>query len=339
MRVRGFEILDQHSGTTCRARIAMDYAEKGSATLPDTMFVKIAPTAIVQRLFLTITGIGQSEVLFYRDVRKDVPVRAPAVYAAQCAGSGRSFAMLLEDLDAAGARFARVGDRVGAAQAACVVDELARLHAAFWESERFRGDLAWVPCYESRQRDLPWERFVTGQMLGLAVRKFADDLGPSLREIGSLCVNRRDHLERLWAEGPRTFVHGDCHVGNLFFEGDGVGFLDWQVCARAPGMRDVSYFLCNSCPTKLRREQERDLIGAYLSRLSELGVDAPSFETAWMQHRRFALYTWVAAAFTAAAGGGLQAVETGVAGLRRTTTACADLESVDAAMSELETLR
>jgi hypothetical protein len=58
------------------------------------------------------------------------------------------------------------------------------------------------------------------------------------------------------------------------------------------------------------------------------GVAAPSFEEAWTQHRLFAVYTWLAAAFTAAAGAGLQAPEIGMAGLRRTTRAATELESI-----------
>jgi len=329
VRVRDFEILDRHSGTTSRARIALDYADRGSGPcMPDTLFVKITPTALAQRLFLAVTGIGRNEVWFYRDVRPGLPVRTPEVFAAQCGAGGRQFAMLLEDLGAAGARFASVGDRADLEDARGVAVELAALHAAFWESPRFGRDLAWLPCYESRRRDMSWERFVTGQMLGRAVRRFEADFPAELRRLGDLCIRRRDGLESLWARGARTLVHGDCHVGNLFFTEQGVGFLDWQVCARAPGVRDVSYFLCNSLPGRLRAEHERDLIALYLETLEARGVAAPTFEEAWTQHRLFAVYTWLAAAFTAAAGAGLQAPEIGMAGLRRTTRAATELESV-----------
>jgi hypothetical protein len=329
VRVRGFELLDRHSGTTSRARIALDYADRGSApSMPDTLFVKITPTALAQRVFLAVTGIGRNEVRFYRDVRPDLPVRAPEVFAADCGVGGRQFALLLEDLTAAGARFTTVGDRATLDDARDVVVELAALHSAFWESPRFGGDLAWLPCYENRRRDMSWERFVTGRMLARALRHFERGFPPELSQLGDLCIRRRDGLESLWARGARCLVHGDCHIGNLFFAERGVGFLDWQVCARAPGVRDVSYFLCNSFPSQLRALHERDLIALYLDQLVDRGVAAPSFEEAWMQHRLFAVYTWLAAAFTAAAGAGLQAREIGLAGLRRTTRAATELESV-----------
>ena len=60
----------------------------------------------------------------------------------------------------------------------------------------------------------------------------------------------------LYREGECTLVHGDPHLGNLFVDsvdGDRTGFLDWAVIARAPGIRDVAYVLCNSMPTEVRR--------------------------------------------------------------------------------------
>jgi hypothetical protein len=337
VRVRSFERLGEDSGTTTRARLALEYDDRGTGeTLPRTVFLKIAPRAFPQRLFTTALPLGRNEVAFYRSVRPDLPVRAPRVWGADSSPSGRRFAMLLEDLSASDARFAVVGDRADLATVRRVVVELARLHAAFWESPRFRADLAWVPCRENRERmDLAVERFVTRQMLRLALRRFAADMPADFGRAGRLCMARRVDTERLWARGARTLVHGDCHLGNLFFEGERVGFLDWQVVSRAPGMRDVSYFLCNSCPSAMRHEHERELIDLYLECLAAQGVSAPSFDEAWTQHRLFAVYTWVAATFTAAAGGGLQAPEIGLAGMRRTTQALIELQSVALLEDEL----
>jgi aminoglycoside phosphotransferase (APT) family kinase protein len=337
LRVRRFERLDQHSGTTTRARIAIEYADPGRGEkLPDTVFVKIAPSAFAQRLFTAVTHLGRNEVAFYRTVRPDLPVRAPRAWAAESSGDGRRFAMLLEDLAAQQVRFAVVGDRTDLEMTRRMMGELARLHAAFWESPRFAGDLAWVPCRENRRhRDRAVERFITRRMLGIALGRFAAELPPAFARAAHFCMERRDDIEALWAQGPRALVHGDCHLGNLFFEGDRVGFLDWQVVTRAPGMRDVSYFLCNSCPDELRRTHERALIALYLERLAGAGVPAPTFNVAWKQHRLFAVYTWLAATFTAAAGGGLQPRDIGLAALRRTTRAIVELDSVGLLEHEL----
>ena len=329
VRVSACELLDDHSGTTSRARFGLRYDDPGrGATPPDSVFLKITPSARLQRLFLTATGIGRNEVRFYRDARAGLPVRAPGVHGIGATPGDRQFVLVLEDLAAARARLATIGDRVSERDAQRILDAMATLHAHFWESARFRDDLAWVPCYESRTRDMPWERFITGQMVGLTRRRFEAKFGESLAGAADTVIRRRDLLERLWSEGPRTLVHGDAHFGNLYFIDDEPGFLDWQVCARAPGMRDVSYLLCNSLPAELREAHERDLIAGYLAALCARGVEAPSFETAWRQHRLFALYTFIAAAFTAAAGEGLQARPIAEAGLQRATQAVEALESI-----------
>jgi Ser/Thr protein kinase RdoA (MazF antagonist) len=337
VRVRSFRQLDSNSGTTTRARIAIDYDERGRGdNPPETVFVKIAPSAFAQRLFTAAMYLGRNEVFFYRTIRPGLPVRAPKVWSAECSRDGRRFAMLLEDLGGGDVGFAVVGDRADLNLTRRVMGETAKLHAAFWESPRFAEDLAWIPCRENRRRrDVGLERFLTRQMLALALRRFGRELPPDCARAAHLCMERRDEVDHLWARGPRTLVHGDCHIGNLFFEGDRVGFLDWQVVGRAPGMRDVTYFLCLSCPSELRAAHERELIELYLESLAGQGVSAPSFEVAWEQHRHFALYAWLAAAFTAAAGDGLQAREIALAGLRRATQALVELETVAAVEREL----
>lgn len=335
VRVSTCELLDDHSGTTSRARIGLRYHDKGhGAPPPESVFLKITPRARLQRLFLTATGIGRNEVRFYRDVRAGLPVPAPGVHGIGSTSGDRQFVLVLEDLAAAGARLATIGDRVDERDTRRILEAMATLHAHFWESARFRGDLAWVPRYESRRRDMPWERFITGQMVGLTRRRFEATFGEPLVRAANTVIHERDRLEQLWSEGPRTLVHGDAHFGNLYFVGDEPGFLDWQVCARAPGMRDVSYLLCNSLPAELREAHERELIEGYLEALRARGVDAPPFETAWRQHRLFALYTFIAAAFTVAAGEGLQARPIAEAGLQRATRAVEALESVACATAE-----
>jgi hypothetical protein len=337
-RIGAIRLLDDHSGTTSRARIAIEYEAVGvddgdAGAPPRTVFLKITPHAWIQRLFLATFGIGRNEVRFYRDARPGLPIRAPDVYGICALPGDRQFVLLLEDMTDADVLLARVGDKASPEHAEAVIDGLATLHATFWESDRFHQDLAWLPSYEKRLRsDLPWERFITGQMCERALRRHGRDFPPEFERIARTCIDERDRLERLWAQGPRTLVHGDCHLGNLFFEDGHTGFFDWQVCARAPGMRDVSYFMCNSLPEKLRREHERALIERYLEALRGQGIAAPSLETAWRQHRLFALYTWISAAFTIAGGEGMQPMEVGLAAVRRATAAAIDLESVECAL-------
>src|SRR4029077_17081442 len=113
-----------------------------------------------------------------------------------------------------------------------IVEQLAALHARYWESDRFSpgGALAWLTA--------------KGQAAGgggrgfikLAVEALGDTMGESFHRIADLYVSRSEDIARLWTEGPGTLVHGDPHLGNLFVGGQRTGFLDWAVLCRAPGI-------------------------------------------------------------------------------------------------------
>ena len=64
--------------------------------------------------------------------------------------------------------------------------------------------------------------------------------------------------------------------------------------------------------------------------LVEGGVAAPELDTLWRRYRRGVLYGWVAATTTAVMGDQWQPIEVGMTAMRRSTQACADLETVEA---------
>lgn len=332
-RVDGVRRLDAHSGTTTRARLALE--SHGVPELPGTVFVKLTPAGWLQRVFGVAARLGAMEVRFYRELAGGVPVRVPDAYSVAAGPGARRFALVLEDVAASGASFVEVGDHTGPGRARGVVEGLAALHARFWESPRFAADLAWVRAFENRGGDLPMERFLAARMLAAAARRYGPELAEPFHAARRVVVEQRDALERAWARGLRTLVHGDCHVGNLFFEpgpdgaGERVGFLDWQVLARAPGIRDVAYFLCSSLSTEVRRAHQRELVARYGEALRAHGGPATDGEELWRGVRRFALYAWLAAAFTAGAGGGLQSERIARAGLERATRAVEDLGTLE----------
>lgn len=79
-------------------------------------------------------------MLAYKAFGDDPPVRTPRCYLAREDRLRRRSILLLEDLSAT-AEFRTVADSVTAAEAEAVVDALAGLHARFWNSDRFDGDL------------------------------------------------------------------------------------------------------------------------------------------------------------------------------------------------------
>src|SRR4051794_23738547 len=88
--VTAVRVVDQHSGTTGRARIVVS-SDSGD----EPMFVKLAPFDERQRRFVDVVGLGVAEARFYRDVAVDVPVRVPRVFHSELDDAGR-YVMLLE---------------------------------------------------------------------------------------------------------------------------------------------------------------------------------------------------------------------------------------------------
>jgi aminoglycoside phosphotransferase (APT) family kinase protein len=326
--------LGLESGTTARARIALVYEGPGTrADLPPSLFVKLAPPDLRTRLFVALLGLGRNEVAFYRTARHGLPVRAPRVYFAEAARLGARFVLLLEDLAASGCRFADITTPCDPAQARAVMQALAALHAANWESPRLQGDLAWL---RGTRRDAVFRigRFLSRVAIRPAFERFGELVPGELREQAGFVSEQRLALEALWTRPPLTLIHGDAHLGNLFFDGAAIGFLDWQVAQRGQGMRDVSYFLANSLAVETRRAQDEALIRVYLAALAAAGVAPMPFSVAWEQYRLHALYAWIAAVVTAAAAT-LQSEAIVRAGLARSSAAVVDLDSVGALREHL----
>jgi hypothetical protein len=320
--VTSVEVLDRSSGTTGRARVALT----GDDGLPPTVFVKLPPFDERQRKFVTSVGMGEAEARFYRDLAAEVPVRVPRTWFSD-ADDADGYVMVLEDLVASGCRFPNPADDDIEKRALDIVEQLAALHAQYWESARFGegGDLAWLARKGTGGGD------GGAQFIQMAVDSLGDKLPDTFHRLADLYIARHRDVARLWNSGPRTFVHGDPHMGNLFVDtrdGDRTGFLDWAVIGRSPGLRDIAYVLCNSVPREVRAANERAWLDRYCLLLDTAGIElAP--ETAWQQYRLFAVYSWVSAASTAGMGSKWQPLHIGLAGTQRATAACEQLECVE----------
>jgi hypothetical protein len=324
--VTSVTVLDRHSGTTGRAHLALT----GHQSIPATVFAKLAPFDAGQRKFVNVQGMGVAEARLYRDLAPELPVRVPKPWYAEFEGDGISaddrYIMLLEDLEASGCRFPTREDSDIEARVFDIIEQLARLHARYWESPRFsiRGDLAWIAPRSTGSGD------GGASMVRMAIDNLADRLPAGFVELAELYEARSREVLELYREGECTLVHGDPHLGNLFVDtvnGDRTGFLDWAVIARAPGIRDVAYVLSASTPTQVRRDHEGALLLRYREILAAHGITLDA-DTAWEQYRLFTIYGWCAATCTAAMGSKWQPEHIGLGGTERATIAALDLDSV-----------
>jgi len=321
-----------HTGTSDRRRIRVTWNRVGAeAGLPNSLFVKSTPLSGKNRAMVAALGMAVNEVNFYRTARAALPEDvAPYAYAAD-SGRGARHLILLQDLVDEGCTPYAMADTCTLEHAQGVMRALGCLHAAFWDSPRFATDLSYATTQSNRVGFglLLWQfrRVRTALM-----RSDEHRLPRAVHRMAEI-VNMHDRrLHARWEEGPLTLIHGDSHLGNTFATADGrSGLLDWQVVGRAPGMREVSYFLTHSIETELRRKHEKDLLRYYLETLSEQGVtEVPSFDLAWEDYRYFAFDAWDSAAILVL-WPGLQAPANVDAAFRRATATVEDLE-VDKAL-------
>jgi hypothetical protein len=324
-RAESVEVVGAHSGTTGRAVLRVAWS--AGAGLPERVFVKLPPTDATQRSMVDTTDMGRREARFYAGLAQQVPVRVPAALWSGWGDHPSQYLMLLEDLAAAGCDFPLSNDPAILDFTRALVDELARLHGHFADWPRSARAFPWV---ESTMRN-DWGRL----LVSAGLDAFRDTSPPEFAAIGEIYVAQMESFNDWMDAGEHTLIHGDCHLGNLFRDGERPGFLDWACLAHAPGLRDVAYFLCNSLPTELRRKEERDLLQRYREGLAASGVSLPPFDETWRDYRRLALTSWVAATTTAAVGSRMQPIEVGMRAMARSNAAVQDLDCLALIRDEL----
>ena len=325
------------SGTTSRARLRLTWADPAGG--PATVFVKLPADGFGARAFGTLVGLGASEVGFYGSIRPDLDLPTPRAVVAQPGRRG-DFALVLEDLAAAGARFPTVADGCTAEHAEAVIVALARVHAPLWGSPRLGdgGDLRWVfrPADGDRVRRI--QRLMVASALRGTRRRFSDELSGAPAQLLAEAQHADRALDAYRAAGPVTLLHGDTHLGNTYALPDGTaGLYDWQVIQQGHGLRDVAYFTVLSTSTELRRERERAWVRRYLDELVAHGVDAPSEDDAWFHYRLYAVDPLRGAVFTAAMGNRLQPEAQWRSGLERAAAAVHDLDTLGAFLDAIGT--
>jgi thiamine kinase-like enzyme len=321
VRVTALRAPSGTEGTTSRRRLEIEYA--ASEDLPPTMFAKSA-TKLAHRVLLENMGLITGEVGFFTHLRPEVPVNAPDSYFAARDDAAARFIVLLEDLDARSATYGHATQPLDPDAAGLVVDALARLHAHLWESPRLATELAWLPTPD-RGRFIDFNR-AAGMFVGKGLKRAGELVPDSLKAQGSF-NEAYFRLQAANATGPATFLHGDSHLGNLFFEPDGTpGFLDWQCVRRGSWAHDVGYFVVSALDVESRRSCERELVERYRRGLSEHGVEAPSADDVWHRYRQqpaYGLPMWLGTL----ALGDYQTDEISSVNVERFATAALDLDT------------
>jgi aminoglycoside/choline kinase family phosphotransferase len=268
------------------ARLQLTY-EPARSPGPGTIIAKAPGTGPAQRAMDAAMGLFARERFVYAELAAALPVRLPRCYYAGDPGGQEP--MLLEDLGPL-----RMGDQVTGldrADAERLIDTLADLHAAFWESDPPGGDASPLVSWNDPALAAMLTQLVTSGVTALRQRFTGRVPEPVLTAIQDAAPDWAAVLRRC-AEGPQTFVHNDFRLDNIFFQPDGQPvIIDWQLAGRCRGTQDLAYLLSGSMATETLRQCWDQLVQRYHARLSAAGVRGYDLDQCRFHYRQSLLYT------------------------------------------------
>ncbi|MDE3096838.1 MAG: phosphotransferase [Chloroflexota bacterium] len=276
-------------GQLARVGLRYDRDEPGA---PRTLIAKFPAATEGGREIGNLFRFYEREIRFYEEIARRVELRTPKRYhSAMDVGRGQ-YVLLLEDLAPA-----RVGDQVAGCsldEARLAVSELAKFHAAWWQHPELDA-MDWMlvvddPVHQSAEQSYAeaWEPFV---------ENFAGGLSKEMLAIAERVGDNVINLLHGFADEPRTIMHGDYRLDNMFFAGPAGGpefaVVDWQITSRGRGIFDLAYFVCGGLQPALRRAHEMELVRLYHDILLARGVKGYDFDRCLREYRTGALYLLV----------------------------------------------
>ncbi|MBF6600164.1 MAG: phosphotransferase [Dehalococcoidia bacterium] len=276
-------------GQLARVALAYDGAAPGA---PDTLIAKFPGASEGGRQIGNLFRFYEREIRFYEEIAHRIEMRVPRRYHSAMDIERGRYVLLIEDLAPA-----RVGDQLtgcSIADARLAVRELAAFHAAWWQHPEL-DTFGWMPMVDDPVQQLAapsyaqaWQPFVDnfGSGLSKEVLSIAEQVGQKVVE-----------FQTRLADEPRTIMHGDYRIDNLFFRSDAGGpefaVADWQISSRGRGIFDVSYFIAGGLQPSLRKAREMDLLKLYHDTLRAGGVQGYSWEQCLREYRQCTLYLLV----------------------------------------------
>ena len=320
--VSNVDIVSVDIGTTTRIRVRVEHNEP--TIFPGLWFVKLPSLAWRARLITALPGLLHTEVRFYSEVARSVSVTIPNFLAAQSQLGGGA-TLVLTDITETGATAGSPGDTLTFPQASRVVEQLAKFHACFWNTDNLDPAYRWLAGPVRRLEDF----LGTAMAVPLMKRglRQAGELVPSTLHAQAVHYARyRRQAMRFLTDAPQTLVHHDCHPGNLFWNQSQPGLLDWQLVRFGEGISDIAYFLSTALSPEIRRLHEARFIAIYAQCLEDSGIAGIDSKTLMQRYRAHLVYPFEAMIVTLAVGG-MMNLECNHELIRRTAAAVEDLEA------------
>lgn len=284
VEVMGVQVDEVIVGSATKLRLRLSYAT-GGENLPERMVLKAGFDDFMREL---AGDLYRNEAVFFGRVAPRLATPLPRCFFA-AANTGGSSVIVIEDLIAGGATFGDIEAPLTVDQMATLLELLASVHGAFWDDVT-TPPVSHLTGVGAAQRVVldhllspdNWDRCLkAGRFEGLPVVVRDQDL------VAASILSLLDTV----GDTPRCLIHGDAHLGNLYFEADRPRLLDWQAAQAGRFEADVSYAIICCLDTDVRRQHERDLLEHYREHLAGRGVaSVPSPEATWVAYRRHAPY-------------------------------------------------
>jgi hypothetical protein len=275
-------------GMATKARYLLSYSAGGDEHgLPRSMWLKSGFEAHSARS----AQLYAAEVSFFHDIAPVAGINTPVTYFEAIDPATGNGVLLMEDLTERGVTFGTQTQPITPDVAASLLAIQARYHS-FLLRRPGGPALDWlsvggaIHSVDVAGEYLHFWPTASAQPRWVHVPPVLDN--PDRIRAGLQTMLSMDRNEGRW------LVHGDPHLGNLFFDAAGTGgFLDWQTVMRSSWAFDLAYFLIMSLSVADRRANERDLIREYLARLrAEHGLP-PVFRDAWTAYRQHAMWSFL----------------------------------------------
>jgi hypothetical protein len=263
-------------------RVALRY-EPASTHPPASLIAKFASAHAPTRDLMSMFDAYAREVRFYRELAGEVGLGTPRCYFAHYDKAEGLFLVLLEDL--APAETAPREQGYTLEQAQLVLEQLAAMHARFWN----RVDhLPWLVLSDELFTAMR-ERFLAA--VPRVVSRFGRDYPTLARAARQFEVFfEGDEVTAETRRPPLTVAHNDMHIDNVFLpsaHGGRFAVIDWQsVAVSRQGTSDVARVLCMSLQPETRRRHASTLLRHYHRALRAHGVRDYSLRALHYRYRQ-----------------------------------------------------
>ena len=255
--------------------------------MPSVIIAKIAAQN-ENRQVAQILDFYNRETNFYNKVADQIPFKVPGSYFGKVDDENYDCVILMDDLGDVSPNDQLVG--ASEEEAFSAIERIAAMHALYWEKVR-TSENSWMFDVMSDHEAERLKSLLYMPGLAPTIEKFDSFLDAETKKI---LTKAGEQYTEVWARNmspQETFIHGDYRQDNFIYsEGslDAV-ILDWQISGCGKGIFDLTYFVCQSLKSDVRRRIEKQLVEFYVEKLKEGGVTDYSFEQCWKDYRRMVL--------------------------------------------------